>query len=90
VADVLHGCWCVESYYTEAQEVQHKKSIQDTYKANCVPVMQIEAVMSDFVRLREESSYLEGGVLLEGGNGMTDWMADDEDNYQLGESSGTS
>lgn len=42
--------------------------------------------MSDFVRLREESSYLEGGMLLEGGNGMTDWMADDEDNYQLGES----
>jgi hypothetical protein len=45
---------------------------------------QIEAVLNDFVRLHEESSYLEGGM--EGGaGGYDDWMADDEDNYQLGE-----
>lgn len=47
---------------------------------------QIEGVMNDFVRLREESSYLEMGMLLEGGNGLNDLMADDEDNYQVGES----
>jgi len=40
--------------------------------------------MNDFVRLREESSYLEMGMLLEGGNGLNDLMADDEDNYQVG------
>jgi hypothetical protein len=42
-------------------------------------------VVSDFVRLREESSYLEMGMLLEGGTGLNDLMADDEDNYQMGE-----
>jgi hypothetical protein len=48
--------------------------------------VQIEGVLSDFVRLREESSYLDGGTLLEGGGSYNDLMADDEDNYQLGES----
>lgn len=41
-------------------------------------------MLGDFVRLREESSYLEGGMLLEGGSGLNDLMADDEDNYQMG------
>ena len=40
--------------------------------------------MCDFVRLREESSYLEMGMTLEGGTGLQDLMADDDDNYQLG------
>lgn len=45
--------------------------------------------MNDFVRLREESSYLEMGMTLEGGsNGLNDLMADDDDNYQLGEDGG--
>jgi hypothetical protein len=43
----------------------------------------VEAVLSDFVRLREESSYLEVGMLLEGGTtGLHELMADDEDRFQ--------
>lgn len=49
---------------------------------------QVEAVMNDFVRLREESSYHDTALFMEGGGGdghYQDLMADDEDNYQLGE-----
>lgn len=37
--------------------------------------------MSDFVRLKEEQSYV-GMTTLEGSYGMDELMADDEDNYQ--------
>jgi hypothetical protein len=46
--------------------------------------MQVESVMNDFVRLREECSYHDSGTALEGGYGMAELMADDEDVYQLG------
>lgn len=39
--------------------------------------------MNDFVRLREEASYHDLGMSLEGGYGMAELMADDEDNYQV-------
>eukprot|EP00879_Flechtneria_rotunda_P002839 GHRR01003052.1.p1 GENE.GHRR01003052.1~~GHRR01003052.1.p1 ORF type:complete len:358 (+),score=138.20 GHRR01003052.1:128-1201(+) len=43
----------------------------------------VESVLNDFVRLREESSYHDMGMTVEGGYGMAELMADDEDNYQL-------
>uniref|UniRef100_A0A383W5Z5 Uncharacterized protein n=1 Tax=Tetradesmus obliquus TaxID=3088 RepID=A0A383W5Z5_TETOB len=45
----------------------------------------VESVLNDFVRLREECSYHDSGTALEGGYGMAELMADDEDVYQLGE-----
>ncbi|KAF6251998.1 hypothetical protein COO60DRAFT_566783 [Scenedesmus sp. NREL 46B-D3] len=45
----------------------------------------VESVLNDFVRLREECSYHASGTALEGGYGMAELMADDEDVYQLGE-----
>jgi hypothetical protein len=46
-------------------------------------VLQVESVLNDFVRLREECSYHDSAQL-EGGYGMAELMADDEDVYQLG------
>jgi hypothetical protein len=46
--------------------------------------LQVESVLNDFVRLREECSYHDSGTALEGGYGMAELMADDEDVYQLG------
>lgn len=41
---------------------------------------QVESVISDYVRLTEEASWLEGGTTLEGGLlGMDDLMAEDDD-----------
>lgn len=41
-------------------------------------------MLGDFVRLREETDFTEGGMLLEGGGTYNELMADDEDNYQMG------
>lgn len=46
--------------------------------------MQVESLLNDFVRLHEESSYHEPGMTVEGGQGVDDLMASDEENYQLG------
>jgi hypothetical protein len=45
---------------------------------------QVESVLNDFVRLREESSYHDSGMTVEAGAGMAELLADDEENYQLG------
>jgi hypothetical protein len=57
---------------------------QDPKPSWYVFVLQVESVLNDFVRLREECSYHDSGTALEGGYGMAELMADDEDVYQLG------
>jgi hypothetical protein len=45
--------------------------------------LQVESVMNDFVRLGEESSYLESGMLVEGGGagGVGDLLGSDDEHY---------